>query len=83
MVIFRWGMGPNNIPPVCINDKPVIIVESFKYIGHILINADTERQRRALLVKGDVIIRKFTKAALEEYTVSVFMSNILYLSALD
>ncbi|XP_022814444.1 uncharacterized protein LOC111348165 [Spodoptera litura] len=67
MLIFRSGRGPRNVPPVWLGGQIVRIVESFRYLGHMLTSdmkddADIDRQRRALSVVGNMIARRFFKA---------------------
>lgn len=36
MMIFKSGGGPHNVPGVYLNRQRVKIVDSFKYLGHII-----------------------------------------------
>ncbi|KAJ0183170.1 hypothetical protein K1T71_001146 [Dendrolimus kikuchii] len=68
MLIFRSGRGPSYVPDVYIGGQPVKIVNTFKYLGHILSsdrkdNHDIERQRRCLSVCGNMLARRFFKAS--------------------
>ncbi|KAI5632021.1 hypothetical protein NE865_15256 [Phthorimaea operculella] len=66
IVIFKYRRGPDCVPPVFLNSEPIKLVESFKYLGHIITSdltddADIERQRRGLSVIGNMVARRFYK----------------------
>ena len=58
------------IPPFTLSNEPVPIVESFKYLGHILTNngsddLDIQRQRKKIYAQGNSILRKFHMCSVE------------------
>ena len=58
------------IPPFTLDNEPVPIVESFKYLGHILSckgtdDLDIERQRKKIYAQGNSILRKFHMCSVE------------------
>ena len=58
------------IPPFTLNNESVPIVESFKYLGHILSckgtdDLDIERQRKQMFAQGNSILRKFHMCSVE------------------
>ncbi|XP_049877250.1 uncharacterized protein LOC126374603 [Pectinophora gossypiella] len=62
MLVFKAGKGPATVPPVFLDGSPVRVVETFKYLGHILTDslnddADLERERRALAVRCNMLAR--------------------------
>ena len=56
--------------PLCINNAPLERVEHFKYLSHIVIadlkdDAQIERERRALSIRGNMKARKFVRCSSE------------------
>lgn len=68
MVIFRFGKGPNTVPSLFLDGKPIEVVETFRYLGHFVTSnlkdeSDIECQRRALCVVDNMIGRKYYKSS--------------------
>lgn len=68
MVIFKYGKGPERVPPVFLNGESVRVVKQFKYLGHILCESmqddlDIERERRALAIRSNMLARRFAKCS--------------------
>ncbi|XP_063378555.1 uncharacterized protein LOC134665511 [Cydia fagiglandana] len=73
MLVFRYGKGPEVVPPVYLNGSPVRVVTSFKYLGHYLTenlrdDMDMERERRALAVRCNMLSRRFSKCTTDVKT---------------
>jgi hypothetical protein len=54
------------LPPVKLNGTPLNVVREFKYLGHWVTaslkdDTDLERERRALAVRSNMLIRRFAK----------------------
>ncbi|XP_059055935.1 uncharacterized protein LOC131849827 [Achroia grisella] len=67
-----FGLGGKNptIPPIMLYGVPINRVAKFKYLGHIITddlkdNADIERERRALAVRGNMLSRRFARCSTE------------------
>lgn len=73
VLVFRGTnniTAPTNVPLIRIGDVALGVVDSFRYLGHIVSanlkdDADLERERRALAVRGNVIARRFAKCSTE------------------
>nr|XP_034833609.1 uncharacterized protein LOC117990254 [Maniola hyperantus] len=55
---------PPTVPPIKLYETPLKRVEQFKYLGHVISSdlkddADIERERRALSVRANMIVRRF------------------------
>jgi hypothetical protein len=67
LLIFKAGTKTYNIiPPVELGGAPLRIVSQFKYLGHWVTaslkdDLDLERERRALSVRSNMLIRRFAK----------------------
>lgn len=64
VMIFRAGQGPSDVPPITLNGSQLAVVNTFKYLGHILTNTlkddeDLDSQRRALVVRSNMLARRF------------------------
>ena len=58
------------IPPFTLNNENIPIVESFRYLGHILSNDNSDdldilRQRKKIYAQGNSILRKFYMCSVE------------------
>ncbi|KAJ2937980.1 hypothetical protein O0L34_g14262 [Tuta absoluta] len=67
-MVFRSSNTPAEIPPLYLNGAELIKVEEVKYLGHIINSdlrdeADIERQRRAINVKGNMLARRFHRCS--------------------
>ncbi|KAL0872160.1 hypothetical protein ABMA27_004569 [Loxostege sticticalis] len=67
MLVFRAGTKHYPmIPPVTLCGTPLKLVSQFKYLGHWVTadqhdDMDVERERRALAVRSNMLIRRFAK----------------------
>lgn len=66
MVFKAYKRQPRHVPPVYLNGVALSVVQSFKYLGHIVTselddNSDIERERRALAVRSNMIARRFAR----------------------
>ncbi|CAK1598235.1 unnamed protein product [Parnassius mnemosyne] len=67
LLIFKAGKHqPSRVPPVVLDGVPLKLVDSFKYLGHIVTadlrdDEDIERERRALTVRANMLARRFTR----------------------
>lgn len=67
IIIFKAGTKcPTFVPPVRLNGIPLVRVHQFKYLGHLVTedlkdDADMERERRALSVRGNMLARRFAR----------------------
>jgi exonuclease III len=64
IMIFKYGRGPEVVPPVRLNGTELKNVNSFRYLGHILTDKlkdddDLERQRRAIAMRSNMLARRF------------------------
>ncbi|XP_063895208.1 uncharacterized protein LOC135118097, partial [Helicoverpa armigera] len=64
MIFKAAGKCPDQIPIFTMNGMNIKRTNSFRYLGHILTddlkdNADVERERRALAVRGNMLARRF------------------------
>lgn len=65
MLIFESSeYNPTNVPSVVVAGTALRVVDSFKYLGHIIRDdleddLDVERERRALAVQSNVLTRRF------------------------
>ncbi|KAL0808751.1 hypothetical protein ABMA28_012432 [Loxostege sticticalis] len=66
ILVFKAGKkSPHIVPPVRIGDVPLRRVTKFKYLGHwvtedLTDDEDMERERRALSVRCNMVIRRFS-----------------------
>ncbi|XP_061729061.1 uncharacterized protein LOC133533986 [Cydia pomonella] len=71
MVLFKARKyNPQNIPEVRLGGVVLKVVRKFKYLGHIVTedlddDLDIERERRALAVRGNMLIRRFARCTRE------------------
>lgn len=69
LMVFKTGTkNLTEVPPVRLGGVPLKQVQQFKYLGHILTedlkdDADIERERRALSVRANMIIRRFARSS--------------------
>ncbi|XP_069355266.1 uncharacterized protein [Maniola hyperantus] len=59
---------PPTVPPIKLYETPLKRVEQFKYLGHVISSdlkddADIERERRALSVRANMIVRRFARCS--------------------
>lgn len=76
MVFEAGAKRPRDVPPVLLNGKSLVMVDQFRYLGHILTtdlkdNADIERERRALSVRANMIARRFARCT-QQVKVTLF-----------
>lgn len=77
VLIFKSGnVKPVHVPPIMLNGVALNVVSSFRYLGHIVNeelkdDADIERERRALAVRGNMIARRFARCS-REVKISLF-----------
>ncbi|XP_048480375.1 uncharacterized protein LOC125489232 [Plutella xylostella] len=76
MMVFRSGKGPERVLPLFLRGAPVRVVETFRYLGHVLTSdlrddADLERERRALAVRCNMLARRFARCT-EQVKVTLF-----------
>ncbi|XP_046976555.1 uncharacterized protein LOC124542674 [Vanessa cardui] len=76
------------VPPVKLYGTPLKRVEQFKYLGHVVCsdltdNADMERERRALSVRANMLVRRFARCSIDvkvtlfrAYCTSFYTSNL-------
>lgn len=68
-MVFQGGARKViEMPPIKLNGSPLERVEIFKYLGHFVTptlkdDADIERERRALSVRANMIIRRFARCS--------------------
>ncbi|XP_022829302.1 uncharacterized protein LOC111358412 [Spodoptera litura] len=67
-LLFRAGTKTYDIPPVALAGTALEWVTSFKYLGHWVTDTQTdskdmERERRALSVRSNMLIRRFAKCS--------------------
>nr|XP_034825569.1 uncharacterized protein LOC117983197 [Maniola hyperantus] len=61
LLIFKAGKHqPKHMPPLCLNGTELKVVDTFRYLGHIVTqalsdNEDIERERRALTVRSNML----------------------------
>lgn len=60
----------NNMPPINLNGAPLLRVDKFKYLGHMITSdlkddTDIERERRAVSVRANMIARRFARCSRE------------------
>ncbi|XP_061719999.1 uncharacterized protein LOC133527126 [Cydia pomonella] len=71
VMIFKSNKyNPTVVPPVMLGGVPLKVADQFKYLGHIVTpdlrdDADIERERRALSVRGNMIARRFARCTKE------------------
>ncbi|CAK1595916.1 unnamed protein product [Parnassius mnemosyne] len=88
-MVFKAGTKcPQDLPPVLFNSVPLEVVNQFKYLGHLITNdfkdnADIERERRALSIRGNMIARRFARCS-QEVKITLFRAycTSLYTSSL-
>jgi hypothetical protein len=66
MIFKAPKQQPRRVPPVYIGRVALKVVDSFKYLGHIVTSdlrddSDIERERRALAVRGNMLARRFAR----------------------
>uniref|UniRef100_A0A2A4KA90 Reverse transcriptase domain-containing protein n=1 Tax=Heliothis virescens TaxID=7102 RepID=A0A2A4KA90_HELVI len=69
MVFESGGRSPDTMPVILLNEKPLKRTYKFKYLGHILTpdlkdDADVERERRALSIRANMLVRRFARCSL-------------------
>lgn len=68
-MVFQGGSRKvREMPPVKMNGSPLERVDIFKYLGHFVTptlkdDADIERERRALSVRANMVIRRFARCS--------------------
>lgn len=70
MVFAPKGKAPEHVPPIKMNGTTLNRVIQFKYLGHIITEylndeADMERERRALTVRANMLVRRFSRCSSE------------------
>lgn len=70
MVFGTARSTPKLIPPLLLNGVPLKRVTQFKYLGHIVTenlkdDLDIERERRALAVRGNMLVHRFARCTAE------------------
>ncbi|XP_047989869.1 uncharacterized protein LOC125229132 [Leguminivora glycinivorella] len=79
LLVFRAGnMKLEEVPPVELNGAVLDRVQRFKYLGHWLTeilsdDIDVERERRALAVRCNMLVRRFAKCS-NEVKITLFKS---------
>jgi hypothetical protein len=69
-MIFKAARNnPKQVPPLFLNGAPLKRVTKFKYLGHIVNedlkdDLDIERERRALAVRGNMLVHGFARCTL-------------------
>ncbi|XP_061724926.1 uncharacterized protein LOC133530885 [Cydia pomonella] len=69
LLVFRGRtvkLDDQMLPPVRLNGTPLKVVREFKYLGHWVTaslkdDIDVERERRALAVRSNMLIRRFAR----------------------
>lgn len=69
-MMFRSTNTPAFIPPVRLNGRDLEFVEEVKYLGHVITadlddRLDIARQRRAILVRANMLARRFARCSPE------------------
>lgn len=70
-MVFQGGCRKvTEMPPLLLNGIPMSRVDQFKYLGHLVTStlkddADIERERRALSVRANMLIRRFARCSSE------------------
>lgn len=70
-MVFQGGQTKvTEMPPLFLNGTPLERVDRFKYLGHVVTpclrdDADIERERRALSVRANMVIRRFARCSTE------------------
>lgn len=70
-LVFEAGTKrPQSVPPIQLYGVPLVRVEQFKYLGHLITtdlkdNADIERERRALSIRANMLARRFARCSIE------------------
>lgn len=71
VLVFRAGtQRPSTVPPIMVDGMELKIVQSFKYLGHLVTedlkdDPDIERERRALAVRSNMLARRFARCTRE------------------
>ncbi|XP_061724850.1 uncharacterized protein LOC133530801 [Cydia pomonella] len=71
MLVFKAGTKRYpRVPPAKLDNTPLSIVKEFKYLGHWVTESlsddkDVERERRALAVRSNMLIRRFARCTKE------------------
>ncbi|XP_026323252.1 uncharacterized protein LOC113232693 [Hyposmocoma kahamanoa] len=86
VIIFKAGnIKPYYVPPILLHGTPLKVVESVKYLGHILSNddLDIDRERRALSVRSNMLARRFARCSYDvKVTLFKAYSQSFYSSSL-
>lgn len=70
-MVFQGGPRKvTEMPPLLLNGTSLARVEEFKYLGHLITpdlkdDADIERERRALSVRANMVVRRFARCSTE------------------
>lgn len=76
-MVFQGGPRKvTGMPPLLLNGLPLERVDEFKYLGHLVTptlkdDADIERERRALSVRANMVVRRFARCS-EEVKITLF-----------
>lgn len=89
VMVFKAGkIKPYYVPPIVLKDTPLKVVDRVKYLGHILTcdlsdDMDVDRERRALAVRSNMLIRRFARCT-HEVKITLFKaySQSFYSSSL-
>ncbi|KAG7294937.1 hypothetical protein JYU34_022671 [Plutella xylostella] len=70
------GKCQDSSPYITLNGKSIKRVNKFKYLGHVIAedlkdDADIERERRALAIRGNMLVRRFYRCS-EEVKLTLF-----------
>ncbi|XP_064292154.1 uncharacterized protein LOC135309756 [Plodia interpunctella] len=89
VLIFKAkNQTPCSVPPVILDGTALQIVTKFKYLGHVVTedlkdDLDIERERRALAVRCNMLVRRFARST-KEVKLTLFRAycQTLYSSSL-
>lgn len=88
MVFAPKGKCPESLSPIMLDGTALKRVSQFKYLGHIVSEnlsdeADIERERRALTVRANMLVRRFARCS-NEVKITLFKAycQSLYTSGL-
>lgn len=78
IVFGPGGKSPALVPPIILNGNVLRRVKTFRYLGHLVTEnlrdeEDIERERRALTVRANMLVRRFARCS-KEVKISLFKS---------